>query len=189
MSEQFTGMLLRPVCMKKLSRGGKVIFPILVQLWSGQGNLRGRSPNDRFIVREPSTESKIWWSTINKGIEEKKFTHLFHRLQAYFQNKDLFIQDCYAGAARKYKIPIRVITETAWHSLFARNMFIQMKSPQESRDHHPEFTIINAPRFHSITELDGTSSEAFILLHLGKKLVLIGGTSYAGEIRNPSLPS
>jgi len=153
--------------------------PIVVRT----GHLMGRSPNDRFIVKEPSSEDKIWWSPVNKGIDEERFTHLFHRLQAYFQNKDLFIQDCYAGAASKYKNPIRVITEKAWHSLFARNMFIQMKSQDEARIHHPEFTIMNVPRFHAIPELDGTSSEAFILLHLGKNLVLIGGTSYAGEIK------
>ncbi|MBN1276007.1 MAG: phosphoenolpyruvate carboxykinase (ATP), partial [Deltaproteobacteria bacterium] len=150
--------------------------PIVVRT----GHLMGRSPNDRFIVREPSSEDKIWWSPANKEIDEEKFTHLFHRLQAYFQNKDLFIQDCYAGAARKYKHPIRVITEKAWHSLFARNMFIQMKRQDEAGNHNPEFTIINVPRFQAIPELDGTSSEAFILLHLGKNLVLIGGTSYAG---------
>ena len=78
---------------------------------------------------------------------------------------------------------MRVVTETAWHNLFAPNMLIQMKTLEQARNHRPEFTIINVPRFHAVPELDGTSSEAFILLHLGKKLVLIGGTSYAGEIK------
>jgi len=147
------------------------------------GHHMGRSPQDRLIVKEPSSVEKIWWDSVNKGIEEEKFMNLFYRLQAYFQNKDVFIQDCYAGAATDYRIPIRVITETAWHNLFARNMFIQIKTRQEAQDHHPEFTVINVPRFHAVPELDGTSSEAFILLHLGKKLVLVGGTSYAGEIK------
>jgi len=147
------------------------------------GHHMGRSPNDRFIVREPSSEHKVWWGDVNREIEESRFMHLFYRLQAYFQNKDLYIQDCFAGAAPEYRIPIRVVTETAWHSLFARNMFIQMKSAEEARIHKPKFTIINVPRFHAVPELDGTSSEAFILLHLGKNIVLIGGTSYAGEIK------
>ncbi|MBW1722477.1 MAG: phosphoenolpyruvate carboxykinase (ATP) [Deltaproteobacteria bacterium] len=147
------------------------------------GHHMGRSPNDRFIVREPSSLDNIWWGDVNRGIEESRFMNLFYRLQAYFQNKDVFIQDCYAGAAEKYRIPIRVITETAWHNLFARNMFIQMKNPEEVKTHVPEFTVVNVPRFHAVPELDGTSSEAFVLLHLGKKLVLIGGTSYAGEIK------
>jgi len=155
------------------------LCPVVVRT----GHNMGRSPQDRFIVREPSSVDKIWWGDVNKGIEEEKFINLFYRLHAYFQNKDVFIQDCYAGAAIDYRIPIRVITETAWHNLFARNMFIQMKTREEAQDHHPEFTVINVPRFHAVPELDGTSSEAFILLHLGKKLVLVGGTSYAGEIK------
>jgi len=147
------------------------------------GHHMGRSPRDKFIVKEPSSVDKVWWGSDNKGIEEAKFMNLFYRLQAYFQNKDVFIQDCYAGASPDYRIPIRVLTETAWHNLFARNMFIQIKTTEEAQDHHPEFTIINVPRFHAVPELDGTSSEAFILLHLGRKIVLIGGSSYAGEIK------
>jgi phosphoenolpyruvate carboxykinase (ATP) len=147
------------------------------------GHHMGRSPKDRLIVREPSSVEKVWWSSENRGIEEKNFMNLLYRLAAYFQNKDIFVQDCYAGADPNYKIPIRVITEKAWHNLFARNMFIQMKTKEEAKGHKPGFTIINVPKFHAIPELDGTSSEAFILLHLGKKLVLIGGTSYGGEIK------
>lgn len=147
------------------------------------GHHVGRSPKDKFIIEEPSSLDKIWWGSENKAMKEENFLHLFYRLEAYLQNKDVFIQDCYAGADPEYKVPIRVITETAWHSLFARNMFIQTKSPEEARSHKPMFTLINVPRFHAVPELDGTSSEAFILLHLGKKLVLIGDTSYAGEIK------
>jgi phosphoenolpyruvate carboxykinase (ATP) len=147
------------------------------------GHHKGRSPNDRFIVKEPSSMDKIWWGDVNRGIEEERFRILFLRLQAYLQNKDVFLQDCYAGAAPEYKVPIRVLTETAWHNLFARNMFIQLRTREEADKHEPEFTVINVPRFNAVPELDGTSSEAFILLHLGRKLVLIGGTSYAGEIK------
>ncbi|MBW1731220.1 MAG: phosphoenolpyruvate carboxykinase (ATP) [Deltaproteobacteria bacterium] len=147
------------------------------------GHHVGRSPNDRFIVREPTSEEKVWWGPVNQGIEESRFTNLFYRLLAYLQNKDIFIQDCYAGADPEYRIPIRVITETAWHNLFARNMFIQMREKEEADQHIPQFTIINVPRFYAIPELDDIRSEAFILIHLGKNLVLIGGTSYAGEIK------
>jgi len=147
------------------------------------GHHTGRSPEDRFIVREPSSLEKIWWGRANKGIEEAQFVSLYYRLLAYLQNKDIFVQDCYVGADTTYRVPIRVITEGAWHNLFARNMFIRMKSKDEATAHQPEFTVINVPRFHAMPELDGISSEAFILLNLGKKLVLIGGTSYAGEIK------
>ncbi len=153
--------------------------PIVVRT----GHHTGRSPDDKFIVEEPSSADNIWWGNVNKGMKEEKFMSLFYRLQAYFQNKDMFVQDCYAGASPEYRIPIRVITETAWQNLFARNMFIQIKDKSEVEKHQPEFTVIDVPRFHAVPELDGTSSEAFILLHLGKKLVLIGGTSYAGELK------
>lgn len=147
------------------------------------GHHVGRSPKDRFIVQERSSIDKIWWGSVNRGIEEADFMNLFYRLLAYFQNKDMFVQDCYAGAEPKERIPIRIMTERAWHSLFARNMFIQMKTGEEAANHHPEFTIISVPRFHAIPEMDGIESEAFVLIHLRKKLVLIGGTSYAGEIK------
>jgi len=153
--------------------------PIVVRT----GHHVGRSPKDRFIVKEPSSEDKIWWGPTNLPFEESVFNGILLRLQAYLQNKDVFIQDCYAGADPRYRIPIRVLTETAWHNLFARNMFIQMRSKVELNNHEPRFTIINVPRFHAVPELDHTNSEAFILIHLGKKLVLIGGTSYAGEIK------
>jgi phosphoenolpyruvate carboxykinase (ATP) len=147
------------------------------------GHHTGRSPDDRFFVREKTSLDKIWWGPVNKGIEETRFTNLFYRLQAYLQNKDVFIQDCYAGADPEYRIPIRVITERAWHSMFARNMFIQIRNPEEAQKHRQEFTVIDVPRFNAVPEVDGTNSEAFILIHLGKQLVLIGGTDYAGEIK------
>jgi len=87
----------------------------------------GRSPNDKFIVREPSSEKNIWWGKINRAFGESNFSQLHNRLLAYLQGKDIFIQDCYAGADPKYQISVRVITETAWHSIFAKNMFLFVK--------------------------------------------------------------
>ena len=95
--------------------------PIVVRT----GEHTGRAPNDKFIVREPSSEDKVWWGPVNKSMSPEQFTALYHRLLAYLQGKDLFVQDCFAGADRQYRVPIRVITETAWHSLFVRNMFKQ----------------------------------------------------------------
>jgi phosphoenolpyruvate carboxykinase (ATP) len=147
------------------------------------GHHTGRSPNDKFIVKESSSEDRIWWGNINKPFEPEKFDVLYYKLLAYLQGKDIFIQDCYAGADPEYQIPIRIITEKAWHNLFARNMFIQIKDPDRLKKHNPEFTIINLPKFHAVPELDGTHSEAFIIVNFGKKLILIGGTNYAGEIK------
>lgn len=153
--------------------------PVLVRT----GAYTGRSPNDKFIVKEPTTEDKIWWGSVNRPFTEEKFANIWHRLQAYLQGSDIFIQDCYIGVDEKYRVPLRVITEYAWHSLFARNMFINITDQAELKNHIPAYTIIDLPKFHAVPELDGTNSEAFILLNLAQKLVLIGGTSYGGEIK------
>jgi phosphoenolpyruvate carboxykinase (ATP) len=147
------------------------------------GHHTGRSPHDRFIVKEPSSESKIWWSKTNRPFDIDRFDALFHRLQAYVQGRELYVQDCYAGTDPTYRVPIRIITATAWHSLFARNLFVQIPEPAELREHKPEFTILASPQFHAIPEIDGTNSEAFILVNFGEKFILIGGTSYAGEMK------
>ncbi len=147
------------------------------------GHFTGRAANDKFIVKEPSSENHVWWGKVNRPFDEKKFDALFHRLLAYIQGKDLYIQDCYAGADPKYQVPIRIITENAWHNLFARNMFVQIEDREKLERHVPECTILNVPHFHANPELDGTHSEAFILVNFGRKLILIGGTSYAGEIK------
>jgi len=146
------------------------------------GHHTGRSPNDKFIVREPSSEEKVWWGKVNRPFDPVKFDALYHRLLAYIQMKDLYIQDCFAGADPAHRVPIRVITGTAWHSLFARTMFLR-PDEQETVDHVPEFTVIDVPQFHAVPSLDGTNSEAFIILNLGCRLAIIGGTSYAGEIK------
>ena len=146
------------------------------------GQYTGRSPRDKFIVREPSSEQAVWWGDANQPLESEKFAALRGRLLAYLQDRDLFVQDCFVGADPRYRVPIRVITETAWHSLFARNMFLQA-TPEELAAHAPEFTVIHAPNFHAVPEVDGTHSEVFIVVHFAEKLILIGGTQYAGEIK------
>ena len=146
------------------------------------GDHTGRAANDKFIVREASSESDIWWGPINKPIETGNFGQLHHRMLAYLQGRDLFITDAMAGAHAEHRTPIRVITETAWHSLFARNMLIE-PTAEERTVFAPHFTIIHAPGFHASPELDGTASQVFILVNFAERLVLIGGTAYAGEIK------
>ena len=147
------------------------------------GQYTGRLPKDKFIVREPSSESKVWWGKVNRPLEPEKFEAIHQRLCAYLQGKDIFIEDCYAGADERYRLPIRVISERAWHSLFARTMFIRELDLEKLARHQPEFTVIHAPDFHADPAVDDTNSEAFVLLHFGRKLILIGGTAYAGEIK------
>jgi phosphoenolpyruvate carboxykinase (ATP) len=138
------------------------------------GSYTGRSPNDKFIVKEKKNEDKIWWGKVNCPFEEKQFDSIWARMQAYLQGGDMFVQDCYIGTDNKYQIPVRVITEYAWHSLFIRNMFVRITDDDELAAHKPEFTIIDLPKFHAVPELDKTNSEAFILINFDKKLVLIG---------------
>ncbi|MGA9382184.1 MAG: phosphoenolpyruvate carboxykinase (ATP), partial [Phormidium sp.] len=139
-------------------------------------------PNDKFIVKEPESEQHIWWGKVNQPFDPLKFENLYARMLAYLQGRDLFIQDCYAGADPNYRICVRVITETAWHSLFARNLFIG-PSQEELTSFVPDFTIINLPNFHAVPDLDGTRTDTFIIVNFARRLILIGGTSYAGEIK------
>lgn len=145
------------------------------------GNYTGRSPDDRFIVDDAVSHDLVDWGPVNISFDKAKFDLIFRRLQAYVQGKDLFVQDAHVGADPDYHLPIRVVTEFAWQSMFARNMFRQVHVP--GYHHNPQFTVIAMPNFKAIPEIDGTNSEAFILLSFERRLVLIGGTSYAGEMK------
>ena len=142
----------------------------------------GRSPNDKFIIDEPGTHDDIWWGPVNNPLPPEKFVVLKERLLQHLADKEIFVQDCFAGASRRHRLPIRVITETAWHSLFARSLFI-CPTLSELESHRPEFTLIDAPSFLACPESDGTNSEVFILVNFAEKLILIGGTGYGGEIK------
>jgi len=143
----------------------------------------GRSPNDKFLVAEPSSERHVAWGKINRPIDDGSFTSVLARMQSYANGRELFVQDCYAGADPAYRLPIRVITEKAWHSLFARHMFIPELDAAKRADHDPQFTVIDIPSFGANPAIDHTNSETFILLNFARRLVLIGGTNYGGEIK------
>ncbi len=144
------------------------------------GENTGRSAKDKAFVVEPSSEDKIWWSEANKKFPQENFNALKDRMMEYLKGKDLFVQDTYAGADERYELPVRIITELAWHSLFANNMFVRRT---KDTPFEPEFTVINIPSFQADPEIDGTRAGTFILVDLGQKLILIGGTEYAGETK------
>ena len=146
------------------------------------GQFTGRSPKDKFVVDDPAVHDYVWWSKVNRPYDPDQFDELHRRMASYLQSKDVFVQDCYAGADPNYRMPVRIITQFAWHNLFARNMFIQAKS-EELPSFEPEFVVIDCPGFHAFPEYDKTNSDVFILVNFAKKLVLIGGTEYAGEIK------
>ncbi|MDA0832682.1 MAG: phosphoenolpyruvate carboxykinase (ATP) [Planctomycetota bacterium] len=147
------------------------------------GKYTGRAAGDKFIVSEAKTQQEIWWGEINRPVDPETFDRLFARQLAYLQDKDLFVEDCYAGADPQYQLPVRVITETAWHNLFSRNMLIREFDAKKIAEFVPQFTIVHTPRFEAVPAIDGTRSEAFIILNLSRRLVIIGGTHYAGEIK------
>ncbi len=148
------------------------------------GAYTGRAANDKFIVDEPTSRDKIWWGEVNNSFSEEKFDALYQRVCTFLEGQEVFVQDCLAGADPDHEIPVRVITQGAWHSLFARTMFLRPKNFYRNTEaNQPFFTVLHAPRFHAIPTTDGTHSEAFIIIHFGKRIVLIGGTSYAGEIK------
>ena len=123
--------LSNPKLYEEVVRRGEGLLTHLGPIVVRTGNYTGRTPRDKFIVKEESSQENIWWGKENKPFSEDKFNSLFNRLMAYLQSKDIFVQDCYVGADQKYKIPIRVITEFAWHNLFARNVFIQIRNKNE----------------------------------------------------------
>jgi phosphoenolpyruvate carboxykinase (ATP) len=147
------------------------------------GKYTGRSPQDRFIVEEPSTAEAVWWGAVNRPFPAEGFDRLLARVADHLRGQDLFVQDLHVGADPAHRMDIRVITEQAWHSLFARNMFIRPAGDGPEPGFRPGFTVLQAPGFKAEPERDGTRSEAFILLNFARRLVLIGGTAYAGEIK------
>ena len=146
------------------------------------GNHTGRAPNDKFIVKEGPEAEQVWWGKVNRPMEPAAFDRLYMHMTAYFQGRDVFVQDTTAANHPLYRMPIRIVTENAWHSLFARNLFVRTPVDQLA-EHVPQFTVLQAPGFRANPETDGTNSDIFIVLNLHRRMVLIGGTSYAGEIK------
>ena len=146
------------------------------------GAFTGRTPRDKYIVEEASSKADIWWGDINKPVTEDKFESMYRRLAAYFQRREVFVQDLHGGADPDYRLKVRIVTDSAWHSMFVRNMFIRPRT-DALHDFEPDFTILHAPHFFAMHELDSTNSDTFIFVNFARRLVLIGGSEYAGEIK------
>ncbi|MBI2419111.1 MAG: phosphoenolpyruvate carboxykinase (ATP), partial [Ignavibacteriales bacterium] len=159
----------------KLSQDG----PLIVHT----GKHTARAASDKYIVREESTENKIWWGQYNKPYSLEKFNGLMGRLQAWAQGEELYVQDCYAGADPDYRLKVRIITEKAWHSLFVRNMFITTEDKDQLKKFTPDFTVIAVPGFKLDPRIDGTQSETGIILNFDARTAIIANTLYGGEIK------
>ncbi|MCD4685526.1 MAG: phosphoenolpyruvate carboxykinase (ATP) [Anaerolineae bacterium] len=147
------------------------------------GKHTARAAQDKVVVREPNSEAHIWWGEYNRPISAAKFDEFYVRMQGYLQGRDVFVQDCYAGADPNYRLPVRIVTEYAWHSLFARNMFILPESREEYRLHVPEFTIIAVPSFKAVGGIDGSRTSTLIGLNFEQRIGLIADSAYGGEIK------
>jgi phosphoenolpyruvate carboxykinase (ATP) len=146
------------------------------------GEFTGRSPKDRFIVCDDVTENAVWWGDVNIKFDSDKFDLLYHRVCAYLSGKEVFVRDSYACADPAYRTNIRVVTEQAYHNIFANNLFLR-PTKEEILNFDPEWTIINAPGFKADPKIDGTRQHNFAILNFTKKIILIGGTGYTGEIK------
>lgn len=148
------------------------------------GKYTGRSPKDKFIVNEPSYRDDIDWGNINQPIEEETFLNLYDKVLAHLNKKDeLYVFNGYAGSDEDSQLKLTVINELAWHNLFAQNMFIRPSTKEEASEIKSDFTIVSAPSFKAVPEVDGTNSETFIITSFKHKVILIGGTEYAGEMK------
>jgi phosphoenolpyruvate carboxykinase (ATP) len=146
------------------------------------GQFTGRSPKDKFVVRDGATEQTVAWGSVNQPMEPAHFDALYSRAVSFLEGKEIYVQDCFAGADPAYTLPVRAVTQAAWHSLFARQLFIVREGP-ELAVHVPEFTVIFVPDVHASPALHGTNSETCIAVNFEKKVVLIAGTWYAGEMK------
>jgi phosphoenolpyruvate carboxykinase (ATP) len=147
------------------------------------GKHTARSAKDKFVVRHTDSEGNVWWGTHNQPFDESKFDGLYARMLGYLQGRDVFVQDVYAGADEQYRLPVRFLTERAWHSMFVRNMFILPGSLEEYKRFIPEFTVVGVPGFQAMPSVDNTNTGTFIILNFEKKLAIIGNTEYAGEVK------
>ncbi|MFP5248407.1 MAG: phosphoenolpyruvate carboxykinase (ATP), partial [Acidobacteriota bacterium] len=146
------------------------------------GARTGRSPRDKFTVQDEQTLDRVHWGKVNQPFPPERFEALLQRVLAHMAERDIYVMDLAAGADPAFRLPIQVICEYAWHALFVRQLFVRPE-PEELAVHEPEFTVIAAPEFEAIPERDGVRSSTFILTDFTRKMVLIGGTRYAGEMK------
>ena len=158
----------------RLAEGG----PLVVDT----GRHTGRSPKDKFLVREPSSEDRVWWGTVNQELNEVQFDGLRDKVTSFLEHQDLYVVDSFAGADSAHRLGIRLITYSPWHALFAKTLFIE-PTGEELDEFEPDALILHAPVVEAEPEEDGTRSSTFVVVHLGRAEIVIGGTFYAGEIK------
>jgi phosphoenolpyruvate carboxykinase (ATP) len=174
--------LSTPKLVEAALRNGEAVLSSRGALVSETGKRTGRSPKDKFTVKDAITADKVAWGSVNLPFSSEKFDALYDRVVEYLSGKQIYVQDLFCGADPSYQLPIQVINEYAWHNLFVHQLFIR-PTEEELKNHKPEFTILSAPGFLADPKRDGTNSEVFVIVNFTRKLVIIGGTHYAGEMK------
>lgn len=146
------------------------------------GKFTGRSPKDKFIVKDQETQDHVWWGAINNPMSPQHFDQLYKKVTAFLHGKQVYIRDAYASALPAYRLSLRIVTTQAWQNLFANNLFLR-PNPQELPSFSPDFLIIQVPEFQADPQTDGTKDGNFAIINFTKKIILIGGTGYAGEMK------
>ncbi|WP_439882994.1 phosphoenolpyruvate carboxykinase (ATP) [Pontibacter sp. MBLB2868] len=163
-------------------KNGEGVLTNTGALMCDTGSFTGRSPKDRFVVKDEKTADTVWWGDINIAFDPEKFDQLQEKMTDFLKDRKLYVRDAYAGAHPDYRLNLRVVNTQAWQNLFCNDMFLRL-TPEELKDHQPEFTIICAPEFKADPAVDGTRQENFAIINFTKNMILIGGTGYAGEMK------
>ncbi len=159
---------------------GQLVFSGALRTSTGERT--GRSPNAKFTVDEPGVSDEIWWGEVNRPFDPEAFERMHEKVAAHLSDRTLYVFDGFAGADSRYRLGVRIINELAWHNLFVHQLFLR-PTAEEMEDHEPEFTILHAPTLRADPEADGTGGEVFVLVSFERRLILIGGTQYAGEMK------
>ena len=163
-------------------KNGEGVLTDTGALMCDTGKFTGRSPKDRFVVKDAKTENTVWWGDINIAFDPEKFDRLYDKMVDFLKDRRLYVRDAYAGAHPDYRLDLRIVNTQAWHNLFCNNMFLRLEK-EELKDHNPAFTIICAPEFEADPEVDGTRQSNFAIINFTRNIILIGGTGYAGEMK------
>ena len=161
---------------------GEGVLTATGALMCDTGKFTGRSPKDRFVVEDANTKDSVWWGSINIPFSEDNFDKLYQKMVKFLEDKKVYVREAYAGADKTHRLRVRVINTMAWHNLFAYNMFLR-PDEYKLKDFDPNFTILCVPEFEAYPEEDGTRKSNFAIINFTKRMILIGGTAYSGEMK------
>ena len=163
-------------------KSGEGVLTSTGALMCDTGTFTGRSPKDRFVVKDSKTEDSVWWGNINMPFSEENFDKLYNKMVKFIEDKKVYVREAYAGADKTHRLRVRVINTMAWHNLFAYNMFLRPEA-YKVKEFDPNFTILCVPEFQADPETDGTRQSNFAIINFTKKMIIIGGTAYSGEMK------